>query len=161
MIPSDLNTAALPVLDEAQMAALEHCAGASLKHYTAGQKLIEVGQRDFKFFVVKSGEIEVVDESGEAPRTIAVLGRGEFTGDVAHLTGGPSLVSAFARTRCEVYEMSAEGVREVLNRFPDLGDVILQAFIARRHLLSHAPHFTGLRVIGSRYSRDTGASAIS
>ena len=155
MIPSDLNTAALPVLDEAQMAALEHCAGASLKHYTAGQKLIEVGQSDFKFFVVKSGEIEVVDESGEAPRTIAVLGRGEFTGDVAHLTGGPSLVSAFARTRCEVYEMSAEGVREVLNRFPDLGDVILQAFIARRHLLSQAPHFTGLRVIGSRYSRDT------
>ena len=51
--------------------------------------------------------------------------------------------------------MSAEGVREVLNRFPDLGDVILQAFIARRHLLSQAPHFTGLRVIGSRYSRDT------
>ena len=74
MIPSDLNTSALPVLDEAQMAALGHCAGASLKHYTAGQKLIEVGQRDFKFFVVKSGEIEVVDESGEAPRTIAVLG---------------------------------------------------------------------------------------
>ena len=155
MIPSDLNTAAFPVLDEAQMAALGQCAGASLKHYTAGQKLIEVGQRDFKFFVVKSGEIEVVDESGEAPRTIAVLGRGEFTGDVAHLTGGPSLVSAFARTRCEVYEMSAEGVREVLNRFPELGDVILQAFIARRHLLSQAPHFTGLRVIGSRYSRDT------
>ena len=155
MIPSDLNTSALPVLDEAQMAALGHCAGASLKHYTAGQKLIEVGQRDFKFFVVKSGEIEVVDESGEATRTIAVLGRGEFTGDVAHLTGGPSLLSAFARTPCEVYEMSAEGVREVLNRFPDLGDVILQAFIARRHLLSQAPHFTGLRVIGSRYSRDT------
>ena len=155
MISSDLRTAAFPVLDEAQMAALGHCAGASLKNYTAGQKLIEVGQRDFKFFVVKSGEIEVVDESGEAPRTIAVLGRGEFTGDVGHLTGGPSLVSAFARTPCEVYEMSAEGVREVLNRFPDLGDVILQAFIARRHLLSQAPHFTGLRVIGSRYSRDT------
>jgi thioredoxin reductase (NADPH) len=161
MIPSDLKTAAFPVLDEAQMAALGQCAGASLKHYTAGQKLIEVGQRDFKFFVVKSGEIEVVDESGEAPQTIAVLGRGEFTGDVAHLTGGPSLICAFARTPCEVYEMSADGVREVLNRFPDLGDVILQAFIARRHLLSQAPHFTGLRVIGSRYSRIPGASAIS
>ena len=110
MAEHDPDAIALPKLDEAQMAALGHCAGASLKHYTAGQKLIEVGQRDFKFFVVKSGEIEVVDESGEAPRTIAVLGRGEFTGDVGHLTGGPSLVSAFARTPCEVYEMSAEGV---------------------------------------------------
>src|ERR1700742_1336208 len=108
MIPSDLHTAAFPVLDEAQMVALGSCAGASLKHYTAGQKLIAVGQRDFKFFVVKSGEIEVIAESAETPRTIAVLGRGEFTGDVGHLTGGPSLVSAFARSRCEVYEMSAD-----------------------------------------------------
>src|SRR6185369_17734628 len=126
MIPSDLKTAAFPVLDEAQMAALGQCAGASLKHYTAGQKLIEVGQRDFKFFVVKSGEIEVVDESGEAPRIIAVLERGEFTGDVSHLTGGPSLISAIARGESEVYEVTAEGVREIINRFPQLGDMILQ-----------------------------------
>src|SRR5258705_10993438 len=77
-------------LDEAQMAALGHCAGASLKQYGAGQTLIRVGERDFKFFVVRSGEIEIVDESGETPRTIAVLRRGEFTGDVAHLTGGPA-----------------------------------------------------------------------
>jgi cyclic nucleotide-binding protein len=60
-----------------------------------------------------------------------VLGPGEFTGDVAHLTGGPSLASAVARGNCEAYEVSAEGVREILNRFPELGDVILQAFIAR------------------------------
>ena len=73
MMPSDLNTAAFPVLDEAQIAALRHCAAASLKHYTAGQKLIEVGQRDFKFFVVKSGEIEVVDGSGEAPGPLRCL----------------------------------------------------------------------------------------
>jgi len=142
-------------LDEAQMAALGHCAGASLKQYGAGQTLIRVGERDFKFFVVRSGEIEIVDESGETPRTIAVLRRGEFTGDVAHLTGGPSLVSAVARSRCEVYEVSADGVREILNRFPDLGDVILQAFIARRQLLREPANFTGLRVVGSRYSRDT------
>ena len=36
-------------LDEAQMAALGHCAGASLKQYGAGQTLIRVGERDFKF----------------------------------------------------------------------------------------------------------------
>jgi thioredoxin reductase (NADPH) len=46
-------------------------------------------------------------------------------------------------------------VREIVNRFPELGDVILQAFIARRQLLTESPEFTGLRVIGSRYSRDT------
>jgi len=51
--------------------------------------------------------------------------------------------------------VSAEGVREIINRFPDLGDTILQAFIARRHLLRESGIFTGLRVVGSRFSRDT------
>jgi thioredoxin reductase (NADPH) len=74
---------------------------------------------------------------------------------VAHLTGGPSLVSAVARGDCEAYEVAAEGVRQIINRFPDLGDVIMQAFIARRHILQESGKFTGLRVIGSRYSRDT------
>jgi thioredoxin reductase (NADPH) len=137
------------------MEALERCASAVLKRYAAGEALIRVGERDFKFFVVKSGEIEIVDDSGEAPRTLAVLGPGEFTGDVAHLTGGPALVSAIARTDCIVYEVSADGVREILNRFPELGDLIVQAFIARRHLLREPDTFAGARVIGSRYARDT------
>lgn len=54
-----------------------------------------------------------------------------------------------------MYEVSHDGVREIVNRFPSLGDVILQAFIARRELLRQPDTFTGLRVIGSRYSRDT------
>ncbi len=36
-----------------------------------------------------------------------------------------------------------------------LGDLVLQAFIARRQLLREPGNFTGLRVIGSRYSQDT------
>jgi thioredoxin reductase (NADPH) len=51
--------------------------------------------------------------------------------------------------------VSSEGVREILNRYPALGDVILQAFIARRQLLRQPGTFTGLRVVGSRFSRDT------
>jgi thioredoxin reductase (NADPH) len=65
------------------------------------------------------------------------------------------LITAIARGGCEAYEVSSEGVREILNRFPDLGDVIMHAFIARRQILSKSGKFTGPRVIGSRYSRDT------
>jgi hypothetical protein len=65
------------------MAAVGRCAAASLVQYRAGTKLIAAGERDFKFLVVKCGELAIVDESGETPRTIAVLRRGEFTGDRA------------------------------------------------------------------------------
>src|SRR4029078_1398770 len=60
-----------------------------------------------------------------------------------------------ARSDCEVYEMSEAELRKVLNQDPQLSDIILQAFIARRQLMRESPEFTGLRVIGSRYSRDT------
>ncbi len=155
MAENDLQAVAYPRLNEDQIAALQRCTDASLKQYRAGQKLFEVGDRDFKFFVVKSGRIEIQDESGETTVTITVHMPGEFTGDVAHLTGRPSIVSAIARVDCEVYEVSTEGVRQILNRCPDLGDIILQAFIARRQLLRNLGNFTGLRVIGSRYSQDT------
>jgi thioredoxin reductase (NADPH) len=54
-----------------------------------------------------------------------------------------------------VYEITGDALRQVLNRCPAISDIVLQAFIARRQLLRESPNFTGLRVIGSRYSPDT------
>ena len=155
MAEHDLQSVAFPKLSEAQMAALDRCLLTRRQRYRDGETLFKVGDRDFKFFVVKSGKVEIVDESGETPRTIAVQGPGEFTGDVAQLTGGPAIVNAIARGDCEVYEVSPDALRKLINDHPELGDVILQAFIARRQLLSESGEFVGLRVIGSRYSRDT------
>ena len=154
MAEHDLGAAAFPTLDESQLSRLSRCAEASVERYKAGQTLFQAGDRGFKFFVVKSGEIEIVDDSGEAPKTVAVHRKGGFTGDVAQLTGQPAVVSAVARTDGEVYAVSQEALRQILNQCPDLGDIILQAFIARRQLLRESGSFTGLRVIGSRYSRD-------
>ena len=155
MAEHDLQSVAFPKLSDAQMAALGRCPLTKRQRYRDGEKLFEAGDRNLKFFVVKSGKVEIVDESGEKPKTITVHGPGEFTGDVAQLTGSPAIVNAIARGDCEVYEVSPDALRELLNDHPDLGDIILQAFIARRQLLSESGQFTGLRVIGSRYSRDT------
>ena len=151
----DLRSLAFPVLDLAQMAALDRCPLTTLKRYTDGEKLFDVGDRDLSFFVVKSGAVEIVDESGETPRAVVVLGPGEFTGDVTQLTGGPAIVKAIARGDTVVYEVSPDALRHLLNNHPGLGDIILQAFIARRQILRESGEFVGLRVIGSRYSQDT------
>jgi thioredoxin reductase (NADPH) len=126
------------------------------KRYAAGQKLLEVGDQYAGFFIVLSGEVEVVAEtdSDEAHR-VTMLRRGEFTGEAAILTGGPSYVSYIARTDCEVLEMSVQALRQLINQQPAVGDILLQAFIARRHILRESGSFRGLRVIGSRFSRDS------
>src|SRR5882762_7696558 len=155
MAEQDLNTIAFPTLDAAQMAKIERYANGPPKKFKAGQALFRVGDRDAKFFVIKSGEVEIVDESGDKPKTIMAVGAGQFTGDVGHLTGDPKVVSCIARVDSGVYEISVEVLRGILNQDPQLSDLILQAFIARRQLMRTSGDFIGLRVIGSLYSRDT------
>ena len=155
MAEPDLHSAAFPTLSDAQLAELGRCAGAAPKVYSDGETLVAAGARDFPLFAILSGEIGIVDLSSEPPLTVAVHHRGQFTGEISHLTGAASMVSAVARGRCEVYAVPRAAIGPMLNQCPNLSDVILQAFIARRQLLHQLPGFTGLRVIGSRYSHDT------
>ncbi|HEX4232377.1 MAG TPA: FAD-dependent oxidoreductase [Bryobacteraceae bacterium] len=155
MAEHTLNSIAFPVLDSDQIAQIANCSAVAAKHCQDGETLVAVGDRSFKFFIVKSGEIEILDYSGDVPRTIAIHRKGEFTGDISHLTGTPAVFTAIARGDCNVFEVSADALRHVLNQCPGLSDIILQAFVARRQLLRESPNFVGLRVIGSRYSSDT------
>ena len=155
MAVQQLDAIAFPKLDEEQMAKLGRYAGVAPKKLRAGEALFQCGDRDSNFFVIKSGEVELVDDTGEKSKVVRVLGPGEFTGDVGHLTGNPKVVSGIARTDCDVFEISDKALREILNQDPQLSDLILQAFIARRQLMREMGEFVGLRVIGSRYSRDT------
>src|SRR5450759_3195825 len=116
MAEHDLQAVAFPTLSEEQIAQLGHYAGVPPKKFKAGQALFRHGEREFKFFVVKSGELEIVDETGDKPRTIRIHGPGNFTGDVGHLTGNPAVVSCIAKTDCEVYELSHALLRQVLNQ---------------------------------------------
>src|SRR5205085_9160799 len=99
--------------------------------------------------------VETVHGTGDQPKTVNVHGPGHFAGDVSQITGRPTVVSAYARGATEVYEVSREALREVLNAHPDLADVIFPAFIARRQLLRESGDFTGLRVVGPQSSPDT------
>jgi thioredoxin reductase (NADPH) len=101
MAEHDLHSVAFPKIDAGQLAALGHCPRTTLKRYRAGEKLLEAGDRDSRFYVVRSGEVEIVDDSEAKPRTITVHGPGEFIGDVAQLIGGPpsSAPSPAARAR--------------------------------------------------------------
>ncbi len=155
MAENNLHAVAFPTFDDAQIADLAKCTTAAAKRFSDGERLFSVGDRDFKFFIVKSGAVDIIDCSGDKPSTLTVHRRGQFTGDVTHLTGAPAVVSAVAQGETEVYEVTGDALRRALNQCPVLSDIILQAFIARRQLLHQAPDFTGLRVIGSRYSTDT------
>ena len=147
MAEHNLRAAAFPTLGETQLAELAKCPNTKHRHFHDGEYLFEAGQRDYSFFIVKAGHVEIVDGTGDSPKTVIVHGPGDFTGEVAQLTGSPALVSGIARGECDVFEISPEALHQLLNRHLDLADVILQAFIARRQLLRDSAEFIGLRVI--------------
>src|SRR6185436_13204598 len=147
MADQDLDRVAFPVLDASQLESLAHCAQTELETFPDGQKLIDVGERDFRCYVVKTGAIDIMNVLGEAPEVIVRHGPGQFTGDVSHLTGSPSIVQAIAREGLSAWAITRKNLRHVLNQCPQLSDIILQAFIARRQLLRESGIFKGLRVI--------------
>ena len=113
-----LQSVAFPTLSDAQIREFEAGTGAVSRAFRDGEVLIAVGDRDFKFFIVKAGEIEILDHSGERPKTVTIHRTGEFTGDVSHLTGRAAIISAVARGECEVYEISGDALRAALNQCP-------------------------------------------
>lgn len=143
---------AFPLLDDEQLATV--AALAECKTYRDGEMLFRAGDREFKFHVVKSGRIAIVDRSSGTARTLVTHEAREFTGDIANMTGSPASADAVACGDVDVYEICAEELRRIIAERPALSDTILRAFIARWRILTESD-FTGIRVIGSRYSPDT------
>ncbi|HEV2319903.1 MAG TPA: FAD-dependent oxidoreductase [Verrucomicrobiae bacterium] len=127
---------------------------AQCKKFHAGETLLAAGEREFRFFVIKKGAVAIVDPASEKKEPVTVLGPGQFTGDIELLAGRPSAVSAIAQSDCEVYEVSADDLKCVLSDLPRIGDTLLRAFLMRRQLIDEFC-LGAIRVIASRYSRDT------
>jgi thioredoxin reductase (NADPH) len=140
---------AFPVLSATDLAALT--ARGHPRVVRAGEVLFAEGDRDFCFFVVVEGEVEIVEHSRGTPHQVAVHQAGEFTGDVDMLSGRGALVTARAATDGRVLQLSTGELRRAVDELPELGETIVKAFLMRRNLLL-GDGFQGFRIIGSRFS---------
>ena len=118
----------------------------------AGQVLFRAGDATGDFVVVLEGEVEVIDDFAGEARTMGVMRPGRFLGDLNMLTGQPIYLSAVVRLGGEVLVISRERLKEVVTEEPNLSDIILKAFLARRAWGMRTG--LGLRIIGSRHSGD-------
>ena len=136
---------AFPKLSESEVQAL---AGlATICSFKDGETVFQAGQRGLPFYVVESGEIEIIDDSAEIPKTIVVHGPHEFTGDVSLLTDRPAAISAVARGETRAYCVTQSELRRVIQELPELSDKLLEAFQTRRLMLERSG-FVGVRVFG-------------
>ncbi len=154
MLPSAPEKTAFPQLSDEQMEQVASLG--ELRTFDSGVPLIQAGQKDYPFCVVKTGEVVIVDTSSGQRREVITHGPGQFVGDVDLLTGRPAVITAEARGRCEAYVVTACQVRHLLNDVPNLSDLLLDAFQMRRAMLE-ASEFLGVRVVGRSRSKATAA----
>lgn len=143
---------AFPKLTPEQMKSVAEVAECKIYH--DGDILLRSGETEFKFHVVKKGKIKIIDSSDDEPKTLLVHEPFEFTGDIANLEGMASHVDAVAIGDVEVFEICSEELKKIISTWPELSDIILNAFIERGRALKEMD-FVGLRVIGSQNSGDT------
>jgi thioredoxin reductase (NADPH) len=149
-MPSDRDLA-FPRLSQPQIDALRRWG--KVRPIAPGDVLFKEGDRGFCFYVVLSGAVEIVEQSRGTPHQVTVHEPGEFAGDVDTLSGRAALVTARATARGEVLELTAADLRQAVDALPEVGEIILKAFLTRRTLLL-SEGFEGIKIIGSRFSPD-------
>jgi thioredoxin reductase (NADPH) len=97
-----------------------------------GEVLVEQGDSTVPFFVVVSGEIEIVRPSGAAETLITIHGPGEFTGEVNMLSGRRTLVRMRVTKPGKVIELDRQHMMALIQTDAELGEILTRAFILRR-----------------------------
>ena len=141
---------AFPVLSAAQIERIRRFAVT--REFSDGEVLWAVGDRSASFFIVLSGGVDIRQPlPGGGMRLIVNHGPGHFTGDVDLLSSKASAVAAIATGPTNTLEVSQQTLKKLVVSDPEISDLLLAAFLARRRLLMAQNHGE-ITLVGSRYS---------
>ena len=149
----------VPIADRVVQMVAEPAAASGLAQrveYTAGERIFEQGARGEWIYVIESGKVEIVRTLADGRETrLAVLGPGQYFGDLAPLMGTPRSAAALAKTDVVVTVLGVRAFREQLLGQPAVpvadGAVTID--------LTELEGSKGRRVAGNAASRAKGSGS--
>lgn len=135
----------------------------------SGEMIIRQGEQGDKFYIIKSGQVEVViSRKGEADLIAARLSRGDYFGEIALIKNVPRTASVKAITDCSLLVLERTGFEKLMAQKVNLADRI-DRLVENRGFLVKLPLFSEFapaqiamaasRLIPERY--DPGQAVIS
>jgi thioredoxin reductase (NADPH) len=123
--------------------------------FDGGAYLFHVGDRNVDFFLIVEGAVDILESNGHGGHVLVTTHEAnEFTGELDHLSGRAVFVCARAAAPTKVIRVSPDSFRRMASGEPDIGEIILRAFILRRvGLIQHAEG--GTILVGSPHLGDT------
>lgn len=129
-------------LSERVVARLE--ARGERRRVAAGEALYRVDDRHYPFVYAVSATLQVRDSDGIV---LGIMDPGQFSGELALLFGQTAFADCIAVEPGEVVVVAPQAIAELVQLDPEVSDVLLPAFAARRLLLVQRQQGT-LTIVG-------------
>src|ERR1700683_2781916 len=128
-------------------------AAGEIVTYPAGAFLALPGQPISRFTYVEEGEIEVVNPYTSKRHLPSTIGPTQFMGEIAFLYGGAWTTAMRAAKDTRVIEVPREAMLTLMSQIPEMSDIIITVFSARRRRQLDDPD-ASLRLIREDEDRD-------
>ena len=116
-----IEESAFPRFDQEQMEMVAKIG--DLVSFPTNKELITQGQKDYSFFVTKSGKVRVAEKCDSGENLITTLGPLNFTGDVDMLTQRFAVTSTITNEPVEAYCLCGGRLRRLLGEYPKTSDI--------------------------------------
>src|SRR5216684_1182256 len=128
-------------------------AAGKVVTYPSGTLLAQPGAAADRFVYVEEGEIEVVNPYTDERLLPSTLGPAQFMGEISFLNGGAWSMPMRAVRDTRVIEVPREATLALMSRIPEMSDIIITVFSARRRRALDDSAST-LRLIGEDEDRN-------
>ena len=154
IVPSALDprTQLFPTLTAAQIDRIRPLG--RIRKVERGEIVFQPDDHNVPFFVLLSGEMEIVQPTIDGERMIVKHGPNSFTGELTMISGQRLLVIGRVTEPGEFLELDNEALRTLVARDAELSEILLRAFILRRLELIKGG-YGDFVLLGSRHSAKT------
>ncbi len=96
--------------------------------YSDGENVIEQGEEGDELFIVNEGEVAIIVNKTEVAR----LGKGKFFGEMSLLTGEKRTATVAARGAAQLFRISSDDMRDILEKDPSLAEHLAEVLARRK-----------------------------
>ncbi|MDX6287105.1 MAG: thioredoxin reductase [Frankiales bacterium] len=140
-------------LTDEQFATLREVG--ELRTVSVGDVLYRAGDEGFPFIAILDAEVEIVGGTLEQEIVVVTHGSRRFLGELGLLTDERSRLTARVSRAGQIIAVPRTELRRLMAGDSEFGDIVLAAFMDRRHLLRDGAGANSIQVIGSRFSSQT------
>ncbi len=128
--------------------------------FGTGEQILSQGAAGESMYFVERGKVRIVIRESGASKELAVLGRGQYLGEMALLTGEPRAASAVAVGDVEAYVLDKRGFKKVLMNDQEVAHQISSVVANRKEALDEMKEELGSEVQARRAAQQNVLSRI-